>query len=248
MSNYGQMAYVYDQLMKDVPYDEWLEFTKTIFKKANRKIEKIADLGCGTGQMTLRLAEAGYQTFGVDNATDMLTYAAQEAMQQKLKIQWIEQDLRDLSGLEGMDAVVSYCDVINYITDMDDLKKVFNHVMDMLHDDGIFLFDVHSMHHVDENLTEGTFAYVTEDMSYIWFCEPGDHAGEMYHDLTFYTQLSENFARFDEYHHQRTYPIEIYEQLLTEAGFKKIAWYSKSALDGLKENQLADRIYFVAEK
>ena len=38
MSRYGEFAYVYDQLMADVPYDDWAEFFNQQVAKAKQSL------------------------------------------------------------------------------------------------------------------------------------------------------------------------------------------------------------------
>lgn len=246
---YQQMAYVYDRLMTDAPYEQWLAFTKEVFNRSGKQIKHVADLGCGTGQITALLAKEGYQMIGVDYSSDMLTYAEQKLSTEKLSIQWLNQDLQDLQGLANLDAAVSYCDVINYITSEEALATVFRGVANSLKPGGLFLFDVHSLYHVEHHLINQTFADVTDETSYIWFCSAGEAPGEMHHDLTFFTLDGEKtYRRFDEYHHQRTYAIEFYERLLTEAGFEISNSYRDFSLKQQNGNKTAERIFFVAEK
>ncbi|WP_461177563.1 class I SAM-dependent DNA methyltransferase [Virgibacillus ainsalahensis] len=241
------MAYLYDKLMDHAPYDEWAAFTQKAFERSGKHIKKIADLGCGTGEITMKLAEAGYNMTGVDYSEEMLTYAQQKASETNYSIQWICQDLREIQGLTNLDAAVSYCDVINYITAQDELKAVFKSVASALKEGGMFLFDVHSMNYVEEKLKNHTFADVTDDASYIWFCTEGENTGEMYHDLTFFTLSGENYERFDEYHHQRTYPVEFFQRLLNESGFQNTRIYADFQLDN-NSLENAERIFFITEK
>ncbi|HLR40454.1 MAG TPA: class I SAM-dependent methyltransferase [Virgibacillus sp.] len=245
---YKQMAYVYDQLMKEAPYDQWLDFTKEAFQQSGNQIKKVADLGCGTGEITTLLAKEGYDMIGIDYSSDMLTYAEQKASAKKLSVQWLHQDLRDLDGLANLDAAISFCDVINYITSEEELAAVFKRVADSLKPGGLFLFDIHSLYHVEQNLTNETFADVTDDISYVWFCSEGEESGEMYHDLTFFTLEGTTYLRFDECHHQRTYIIEVYEQLLREAGFKNPDVYYDFSLKKQNNKEKAERVFFVAER
>ncbi len=144
------------------------------------------DLGCGTGEIAIRLSDLGYDVTGVDYSTEMLTAAAQKALNRNKKISWIKQDIRELEGFNEIDLMVSYCDVINYITEKEDLLDVFKHVHASLSEQGMFIFDIHSIYYAEDKLINHTFADVTEDIAYIWECEQGEKRGEMYHYLTFF--------------------------------------------------------------
>ncbi|WP_068674378.1 class I SAM-dependent methyltransferase [Oceanobacillus sp. Castelsardo] len=243
---YKQMAYVYDKFMADAPYDEWVHFTLSVL--GNRHINRIADLGCGTGEISTRLAEQGFETIGLDYSEDMLTYAANKANEKKLSITWLHQDLTEMEGLENIDLAVSYCDVMNYITEKAQIKEVFRRTYTSLNPDGIFIFDVHSLYQVEQNYKNQTFADVLEDMSYIWFCSEGEETGEMFHDLTFFVLDKDKYVRFDEYHHERTYPISFYKETLKEVGFTNIKVYADFSLERDQLHEQSERIFFVAEK
>lgn len=245
---YDQMGYLYDPFMKNAPYDKWLSFAQEIIKKSGKNIETIADLGCGTGELTLKLAEKGYQLYGVDYSIDMLTFADQKARNENIPIQWLHQDLRELEGLTNLDAVVSFCDVINYITSESDLKNVFERIAQSLNDGGLLMFDIHSLYHVDHCLINSSFTDVTDDMAYIWECIEGDYPGEMFHELTFFVSEGGKYNRIDEFHHQRTYPIKVYEKLLIDAGFEKPVLYNDFSLKSGNLNEKSERIFIVTQK
>jgi len=245
---YQGMAHIYDLFMKDAPYDDWIAFTKAIFKQSAKKMTHVVDLGCGTGEITARLANDGYRMTGVDNSLDMLTHAQHKSSEKSLSIQWLHQDLNELTGLTGLDAAISYCDVINYITEKEDLKNVFTRIANSLKEGGLFIFDVHDLHHVENHLVNQTFADVTDEAAYIWFCMEGEEIGEMYHDLTFFAQNRNVYQRFEEYHHQRTYSINYYKQLLQAAGFKNIKVYADFLLTEQYSKETTERIFFAAEK
>lgn len=243
---YQQMAHFYDRLMAHAPYDDWLAFTLEAFRESCKKVETIADLGCGTGEITVMLAKAGFSATGVDYAEDMLAVAAHKAEQ--VAIQWVCQDWRKLHGLPQMDAAVSYCDVVNYLTTEEELYQAFQHTADLLKPGGLFIFDVHSLSHVYNNLQDETFADVNDDASYIWFCSAGEEPGELHHELTFFARNGDKYERFDEYHHQRTYPIEFFLQLLTETGFENVKVCADFSLKNEISAEEAERIFFIAEK
>jgi len=246
---YQEMALLYDQLMVDTPYDKWLTFTKEIIEKSGQDVNVIADLGCGTDEITIRLAEAGYTLYGVDYSTDMLSHAQQKGSVKNLPIQWLMQDLRELRGLENLDVVVSYCDVMNYIISEVDLRTVFSNIFHSLKADGLFIFDVHAMNYVEEQMIDHSFTEVTDEIIYIWDCIGSDVAGEMHHDLTFLSMDEHGkYDRFDEHHHQRTYSIAFYNQLLLEIGFENVNVYGDFCSKTQKVSNEAERIFFVANK
>ena len=249
---YRQLASLYDFLMADAPYDEWADFTERFMNKKLAKQQiKILDLGCGTGQVTWRLAKRGYQMTGVDLSDDMLTEAATIAMEKNLNIQWLQQDITELEGLAGFDLVTSYCDVINYITDQDKLASAFERIYHSLNQDGFFLFDVHSMKYVKNEMVDQLFSEVYDDLAYIWFCYPGEHEGEMTHELTFFLEESGKYQRFDEFHHQRTYPVTTYVQMLHDIGFKEIKLFADFQHEPITDHHFeieGDRIFFACRK
>lgn len=244
--SYHQLAAVYDQFMRDAPYDEWVNFTTQLIGKSSKKI---LDLGAGTGSITRKLHQLGHEVTGVDLSEDMLTEALQKAQSEGLSITWIRQDITKLEGFTNFDVVVSYCDVINYVTDEQDVLSVFKHAFDALNEGGTFIFDVHSINHVRKMIDE-VYSVVEDDMSYIWFCEAGEYDGDMHHDLTFFIREGDKYERFDENHHQRTYAVDQYKKWLQAAGFNAITIYGdfSPAIKTKAELDQSERLFFVAVK
>lgn len=249
MTSYENFALVYDQLMKDAPYDEWTRFTNHFIK--NKQINSVVDLGCGTGEVTLRLAKPNRRLFGVDLSADMLSIAEQKAINMGKDVSWTKQDIRELDGFTDIDLCVSYCDVINYITTEEDIERVFENVYESLSYQGIFMFDVHSMAHVTRNLINQTFTYTSDDIAYIWDCEPGEINGEMYHEMTFFYKnnaKNDTYTRIEESHYQRTFSVETYVKLLQKAKFSRIERYGDFSLENGFSEQNSERIFIVASK
>lgn len=242
------MAYLYDELMQEAPYEEWQNFTEEIFNQSRKNINSVLDLGCGTGKITMMLASNKYKMTGIDMSSDMLAYAQQNASEKQLSIQWIKQDIRELNGFSNQDAVISYCDVINYVTTKEELLTVFKRVKKSLNKDGLFIFDVHSIDYVNQYLINQTFAEVYDAMSYIWFCIGGELEGEMYHDLTFFLLEDKKYNRFQELHHQRTFHTSIYNSLLKKAGFKQVDFYTDFSIESKNQQLQSKRTFFVARK
>lgn len=75
MAMYETFARVYDELMDNVPYEEWGTYLIRKLREEGIRDGLVLDLGCGTGKMTRILRDAGYDMIGVDSSEDMLEIA-----------------------------------------------------------------------------------------------------------------------------------------------------------------------------
>ncbi|SIS52107.1 class I SAM-dependent DNA methyltransferase [Salimicrobium salexigens] len=238
--SYGQLAVVYDRLMEDAPYDEWKAFFLNILSKEEVRAEYVLELGCGTGEITHRLEEEGFKMTGVDMSEEMLAIASSK---RNSSIRWVQQDIANLEGLREYGAVISFCDVVNYITEERGLESMFLNAYEALEEGGVFIFDIHSPSHAHKHMSGQTFAEVYDDLSYIWFCDEENDV--MTHDLTFFIEHEGVYRRFDEVHHQRIYQPDYIRKALSDAGFEISGVYSDFSLD---ESEDGDRIFFVCKK
>ncbi|MBD8134990.1 methyltransferase domain-containing protein [Peribacillus frigoritolerans] len=245
---YERFAYVYDELMKDAPYEKWLMILTAKLEQYGIDGRKVLDLACGTGEMTVELAQHGFEVTGVDLSDEMLLVANEKAVKLGLSIPLFQQNMAELEGLGQFDCVTIFCDSLNYLRDEEDIVKTFSRVHEHLKDGGLFMFDIHSLYKMEEIFSDHTFAVNGEEVSYIWDCFPGEEPYSVEHDLSFFVRDDESglYDRFDELHYQRTYPVEQYKKWLEQAGFTV-----SEILADLEEAPLVtetERILFVASK
>ncbi|WP_454861498.1 class I SAM-dependent DNA methyltransferase [Peribacillus frigoritolerans] len=245
---YERFAYVYDELMKDAPYEKWLMILTAKLEQYGIGGRKVLDLACGTGEMTVELAQHGFEVTGVDLSDEMLLVANEKAVKLGLSIPLFQQNMAELEGLGQFDCVTIFCDSLNYLRDEEDIVKTFSRVHEHLKDGGLFMFDIHSLYKMEEIFSDHTFAVNGEEVSYIWDCFPGEEPYSVEHDLSFFVRDDERglYDRFDELHYQRTYPVEQYKKWLEQAGFTV-----SEILADLEEAPLVtetERILFVASK
>ncbi|WP_088066923.1 class I SAM-dependent DNA methyltransferase [Gottfriedia luciferensis] len=244
---YNRFAYLYDQLMNDVPYDNWVHFLKTVFEKYELNQPTILDIGCGTGTLPILLAKMNYSVSGVDLSEEMLSVAMAKAEHEKVQIPFYQQNMMELEGFTDLDCVTIFCDSLNYLETEDQVEQTFKKVHESLKDNGLFLFDVHSPYKIEEIFGEETFFIDDEELSLVWSCTQGEEPLSVEHDLVFFMkeENSDLYERFEEYHNQRTFPVDIYKTLLNQAGFevKEIIGDFDEALEDNSE-----RIFFTAMK
>ncbi|MCR4990060.1 MAG: class I SAM-dependent methyltransferase [Lachnospiraceae bacterium] len=224
MESYSDFAYLYDTFMEDVPYDDWADLLSCLIKAYGGNVKTVLDLGCGTGNMTMRLAKAGFDVMGVDNSEDMLSVASEKSHEEGLDILYVNQDMRELELLEKQDCIVSICDCINYLVLDEDLISTFEHVKDCLSNDGLFIFDIKTVHMYENVMGNTTIAENRDDCSFIWenYYSVEDHINE--YDVTFFKKVSDEedglFKRFEETHIQRALTIEELKDLILKCGLR----------------------------
>ncbi|ANB61735.1 class I SAM-dependent DNA methyltransferase [Anoxybacteroides amylolyticum] len=243
---YESFAYWYDALMSEAPYDEWKAFVeRKVRQYGGADAKRVVDVGCGTGELAVRLAKDGFFVTGVDLSENMLAVAQEKAERERVSVGLFQQNMTELD-VPPVDIVVIFCDSLNYLLTETDVMQTFRRVYTTLQEGGLFLFDVHSIYKME--LFQGeTFADSDESISYIWQCEPLDTPHTVAHELTFFVQTNRGlYERYDESHVQRTFTQQQYEQWLADAGFTVLevcADFTDSA-----PCDTSERIFFVAKK
>jgi SAM-dependent methyltransferase len=105
---------------------------------------RIADLGIGTGDLVVALAERGYEVIGVDVSRPMLAVATGKLAARGIHPapMLLEQDIRELSLDPPVDACLCVYTVVNQLVDDGDLQRLFTGVHRSLVEDGIFVFEL----------------------------------------------------------------------------------------------------------
>ncbi|WP_017728430.1 class I SAM-dependent DNA methyltransferase [Halalkalibacterium ligniniphilum] len=244
---YEGFASIYDVLMEDAPYEQWVAFVEENVQVHEISGRSLLDLGCGTGQLLLPLLEAGYDVTGVDISANMLAVAKEKLLQAGYDPLLVQRDMRELSDLGSFDVITAFCDSLNYLQTENDVERTFSQVHEQLKAGGLFMFDVHSVSKVMKGFVGQTFADDGEEISYIWRSFHGEWDASVEHELSFFVKKEEGlYERFDELHVQRTYPIKQYIQWLKQAGFTVL----NVTADFSKElpTEHSERIFFVAKK
>ncbi len=113
---YESLADVYDAFNEDADYDALYEKIQRVLYDAGIEKGIIADLGCGTGDMTLMLAQSGYDMIGIDASEEMLCILREKAAELEVEgVLLLQQDLRELDLYGTIDAVISTFDTFNHI-------------------------------------------------------------------------------------------------------------------------------------
>lgn len=248
MVMYANFATIYDRLMRDVPYSGWVQYLGRLFEKRGIVVKDILDIGCGTGNVTIPLAQMGYRMTGLDLSAEMLAVAEEKARSRGLDIRWVQQDMReaDLGGLQ-FDLVISMTDSLNYLQSGGELEQVFTRASGYLKDSGWLIFDLNSLYKISEVFGNNVYTCLEEDVAYVWENSYEAETRTCYMDLTFFVcEEDGRYRRFTENHHETGYSTGEIRSILEKAGFRLEAVYDEETFE--EPGVTAERVYFVARK
>ncbi len=244
-TSYKNFAYVYDTFMDNIPYEEWCNYITHLFQKYNIPSGNLVELGCGTATLALQLAMCGYSITGIDNSDDMLNIAADKiAGTSNISLQL--QDMRDLLLDTTYDGFYCVCDSLNYLLSPEDILDTFRCIKKYLKKDGIFLFDMKTIHFYQNCLGDQTFCDHQEECSYVWENSFFEEDCINQYDLTFFVRQDDSnlYEKFNEVHHQRGYDLEEIIDLLSLAGLEYVTAYDAFTDEPPRDD--SERIYIIA--
>lgn len=135
------LAEVFDALVEDESVSiRYASLVKSLVKKG-----KLLDLACGTGTISQQL-KGDFDTTGLDLDEAMLI----QFSKRNPGLKTILGSMTDLSALGYYDAIILFGDSLNYLLTHHDVKTTLCEAIAHLNDQGVFLFDMHTLARYDE--------------------------------------------------------------------------------------------------
>lgn len=234
--SYENFAYYYDSLMDQSFYDDYLDF---ICKHVH--FHNVFELGCGTGEMAIRLAEMGKAVVATDLSDDMLEVARNKAMYHDVDVQFAKVDMCDFEIDSEIDLILCLCDSLNYILKEEDIVKVFMNAFHGLKNTGTFIFDVNSLYKM--NTVLDGYEEESDDPDYYFHWQTAKIGPGFIRHIVEINDKVENEYTFEE-HLQQTFAVDFYIELLKKAGFGHIEIYS----DFHDYDKKCERVIFICRK
>ena len=245
MDAYTGFAEVYDLFMDDIPYGEWCEYVAGLLAEYGIQDGLLLDLGCGTGKLTRRLADRGFDMIGIDLSEEMLEIAREKSDPEQ--ILYLMQDMREFELYGTVRAIVSICDSMNYLMGYEELVQVLGLANNSLDPGGIFIFDLNTPYKYQAVLGEQTIAENREEGSFIWENYYDEEERINQYDLTlFIRQEGGLYRKYEETHFQYAYDLEEVEQAVREAGMELVAIYDAFTREPVRTD--SQRVYVIARE
>ena len=164
---YNEFAYFYDEFNGEADYDALYAHIHAKLKEHGIHDGILADLGCGTGELTLMLTQAGYDMIGIDQSEEMLCVVRDKAEQLGLsgRLLLLRQDLLKLDLYGTIRGAVSTFDTFNHIPDLDTAIANAGFFMEK---GGVFLFDMNTPYKHRNVLGDNAFTFEEEDAACVW--------------------------------------------------------------------------------
>ena len=229
---YTDFARVYDELMDNTPYEMWCNRLDQLIasygvSRPTRDAEGIldsernlvVDLGCGTGDLTLMLTQAGYDVIGIDRSEEMLSVLREKADELGLtgRLLLLKQDLLDLDLYGTIRAAVSTFDTYSHIGPQENFEKAIRKAAYFMEQGGVFIFDLNTPYKHRHILAGQTFDIEAEDADCHWSNRYDETAQRV--DITINIDYHETGEHFHEAFSEYSYALDTVCALLEKYGF-----------------------------
>lgn len=247
--SYEVFADFYDTLTDNVGYAAMSKTICSLLLRYGTDRGLLLDLGCGTGTLTVLLAQAGYELVGADSSPDMLCAAQEKALAAGQNILFLCQDMARLDLYGTVDAAVCTLDALNHLPSRAAVEEALRRVSLFLNPNGVFIFDVNTLYKHRAVLGNNTFVYDTDEVYCVWQNELQSDGTTVDMSLDFFVPVGEEepiFAREHEEFSECAYADAEWRAMLKSAGFSVL-----SVLDGYTENPLtetSERAVYVVRK
>ena len=246
MSAYESLAFSYDSLTQDIPYEHMLAYMEALLRRHGVQPQSVLDLACGTGSMSVLLAKRGYQVLAADMSEDMLSMAWEKASElEENRPYFICQRMERLRLPYTVDWVVCCLDSLNYVTNPEDCRQAIVRVFQSLAPGGVFLFDINTPEKL-RGLDGQIFLDENEETYCVWRAEFDEEENICYYGMDLFQKEGDQWRRSFEEHREYAYTVEQLTQWLKEAGFGTVEVYGDRSLEGPKPDE--QRVYFFAQK
>lgn len=232
MSGYGILAAFYDRLMADTAYGERADYLLRLMARHGRpQPDMLLDLACGSGNLTVPLAERGIEMIGVDASADMLAEAQAKPLAAGQPVLYLQQDMRQLDLYGTVSGAVCAMDGLNHLCRTADLAAVLERLGLFIEPDGLLVFDVNTPYKHRQVLGDNAFVFEEEDFLCVWRNQLLPRTCEVDMQLDFFVDNGDGYDRFTDHIRERAYSLPTWKRLLTGAGFELLAVYGDMTME-----------------
>jgi SAM-dependent methyltransferase len=128
--------------VQDEARRERIMLSEKFYLEEARKGGPVLELGCGSGRLTIPIAQSGVEIAGADSSPTMLETARAKAAAAGVRIEFIQADMRDFNLPTRFSLIFIAGNTLQHLTTSDDLIRSFACARRHLTPGGRFVFDV----------------------------------------------------------------------------------------------------------
>ena len=163
---YDRFAPKYDEFNRQNDYEVWLgEVLLPELVGHGLRVGRALDVGCGTGRAFDPLLKRGWLVAGCDVSEGMLAVAREKHRH----IPLVRADARELPGFGfDFDLILALNDVVNYLTEDEDLERAFEGMKRNLAPHGLVCFDANCLSLFEANWIADREPEINERPGWEW--------------------------------------------------------------------------------
>lgn len=209
-------------------YDSWTNREIDIpfyINQINEYGDPVLELGCGTGRLTLPIAEKEYKVVGIDTSRILLNYGRKKRNKKNLDVKFIQADMRNFYLNQKFNLILIPFNTIHHILSLDNIEKVLDNVKNHLSEEGRFIVELFNPNfdilNRDSNKKHNVVTYkdpYTEKEIDIYEKTRYDTAKQLLH-LTWFYETEADVIKKREWKVRVWFPKEV-DTLLSNNGFQ----------------------------
>ncbi|MCB5250669.1 MAG: class I SAM-dependent methyltransferase [Candidatus Cloacimonetes bacterium] len=246
--NYNSFAFLYDKYMAHVAYQKWISFILSRYRYEFGKNPKtIAEIACGTANISNILATNNYDVIAFDKSPEMLDVA----LHKNSSLQLFQADMTNFEIEKEIDLFVLLFDSINYLTNKEEILSLFSCVKKHLRKNSMFIFDISTIYNSKENFDN--FINL-EESSQTFFIHRADYLSyknKQINRLNIFHETFLGYRQENELHQQKVWRAPELVELIKEANLDLISIYNDHQLRNLinENHKIIDtntpRLFFI---
>lgn len=243
--------------MRHVNYARWATYVAGLFSQAEGSVHTVLDAACGTGNLMLELASAGYEISGFDASADMVFNAHRkfQARQFLLSEEILRKegrarpklwcgDMHRLAVRARYDAALCLYDSMNYCQKLEAIAVVLQAFSEIVRPGGLMIFDVCTEHNC---VTHFANYHERDAAGHFSFTRWSYYQPRRRMQINEFVIVDErDQSRSREVHQQRIYPVDDVKALCDNAQWRLHGCYDGFSRQTGDEN--SDRVHFVLRR
>lgn len=244
--SYDNFSRFYDMLTDNVEYEKRADYFCRLLSMCGIKEGILLDLGCGTGSVSVKMAEKGFDVIGVDSSIGMLNAAQQKMFESGRHMLLLNQKMQEIDLYGTVDCAICVLDGINHLDSAEDVRKTFEKVSLFMNPGGAFAFDVNTIHKHKNVLADNAFVFEPDGLFCVWQNNYNSSDNSVEISLDFFEEEDGVYYRTGESFSERAYELDEIKKWLEDSGFEVVGIYDDLTTDEVRAD--SEKAVFLARK